>query len=60
MLEVLNFPSMFVPLVREHYATLRELEEYYSFEDALNLLEIWAVNEVNADLQYEQMKRQQR
>jgi hypothetical protein len=60
MLEVLNFPSMFVPLVREHYATLRELEEYYSFEDALNLLEIWAVNEVNDSVYHERMRQQYR
>lgn len=28
-------------------ATLRELEEYYSFEDALNLAEVIRVNNAN-------------
>ncbi len=43
LIEVLNFPKDFAPLISEHYATLKELEEYYSFEDALNLLEILGV-----------------
>ena len=34
-------------MIQNHYATLRELEEYYSYEDALNLLECWAVQSVN-------------
>ena len=42
-----NFPKDFAPLIYEHYATLKELEEYYSFEDALNLLEVWAVKVSN-------------
>lgn len=51
---------MFVPLIREHYATLKELETYYSFEDALNLLEIWGVNASNEHTYYESMKNKVR
>lgn len=47
MIAVLNFPRDFAPLISEHYATLKELEEYYSYEDALNLLEVWAVKVSN-------------
>ena len=58
LLEVKNVPSMFVPIIREHYATLKELENYYSFEDALNLLEIWAVQTCNEQTQKERLQQQ--
>jgi len=51
---------MFTPLIHEHYATLKELEQYYSFEDALNLLEIWAVYASNEQTYYDQMEQQRR
>lgn len=41
-------------------ATLRELQEYYSYADALNMAEIIMVNNYNEDLMYEQAKRKQR
>lgn len=43
LITVQNFPRDFAPLISEHYATLKELECYYSYEDALNMLEILAV-----------------
>ena len=49
-LEVVNFPQDFAPLIREHYCTLKELDTYYSYEDALDMLEIWAVAQVNEQL----------
>ena len=33
-------------------ATLRELETYYSYEDALNMAEVIRVNNYNEDLMY--------
>ena len=64
LIEVRNFPKDFAPLISEHYATLRELEEYYSYEDALDLLEVLAVRISNDYLiskqQQERMNRQMR
>jgi hypothetical protein len=54
---VKNVPAIFVPIIREHYASLRELEEYYSFEDAINLLEIWAVQTCNEQKQHEKLQQ---
>lgn len=47
LISVKNFPKDFAPLIIEKYATLRELEEYYSYEDALDLLEVYAVKVSN-------------
>lgn len=47
MLEALNVPADFVPLIREHYCTIRELQEFYSLEDAMDMQEIWAVTALN-------------
>ena len=38
-------------------ATLRELQEYYSYDDALDMCEVVLVNNYNEDLYYEQAKR---
>ena len=38
------------------YATLKELECYYSYEDALNLLEVWAVKVSNDYLIHKQQQ----
>jgi hypothetical protein len=35
-------------------ATLRELQEYYSYADALDMAEVVMVNNFNEDLYYEQ------
>ena len=56
MIEVRNFPKDFAPLISEKYATLKELECYYSYEDALNLLEIWAVKVSNDYLIHKQQQ----
>ena len=47
-------------LVGRGMATLRELQEYYSYADALDLAEIVMVNNYNEDLMYEQARRRQR
>lgn len=44
-------------LVGRGMATLRELQEYYSYADALDLAEIIMVSNYNEDLMYEQAKR---
>lgn len=44
-------------LVGRSMASLRELQEYYSYADALDLAEIVMVNNFNEDLMYEQAKR---
>jgi hypothetical protein len=36
---------------------LKELEEYYSYEDALNMLEIISVNNCNEYLAYKETER---
>jgi hypothetical protein len=45
-----NFSRLFAPLIQEHYATLRELEQYYSYEDAMNLLECLYVARTNENI----------
>lgn len=60
LIEVRNFPKDFAPLISERYATLKELEEYYSFEDALDLLEIWAVKVSNDYLIAKQQQEKMR
>lgn len=47
MLEALNAPADFVPLIREKLCTMRELQEFYSLEDAMLMQEIWAVGALN-------------
>ena len=44
-------------IVGRGMATLRELQEYYSYADALDMAEIIMVNNCNEDLYYEQAKR---
>jgi hypothetical protein len=44
-------------IISQKLATLRELEEYYSYEDALNMLEVISVNNCNEYLAYEDAKR---
>ena len=56
MIEVRNFPKDFAPLISEKYATLKELECYYSYEDALNMLEILAVKISNDYLIHKQQQ----
>lgn len=38
-------------------ASLRELQEYYAYEDALDMAEIIMVNNYNEDLFYEQASK---
>ena len=38
-------------------ASLRDLQEYYSYADALDMAEIIMVNNYNEDLYYEQASR---
>ena len=42
-----NIDKTFSILIANRLATLRELEEYYSIDDALDILECWAVNQYN-------------
>jgi hypothetical protein len=44
-------------IVGRGMATMRELQEYYSYADALDMAEIIMVNNYNEDLYYEQAKR---
>ena len=42
-----NIDKTFSILIANRLATLRELEEYYSIDDALDILECWSVNQFN-------------
>jgi hypothetical protein len=44
-------------IISQKLATIRELEEYYSYEDALNMIEVISVNSHNEWLAYEEAKR---
>jgi len=44
-------------LVGRGMASLRELQEYYSYTDALDMAEVILVNNYNEDLYYEQASR---
>lgn len=44
-------------IVSKRYATLRELQEWYSYEDALDMYEIAAVNAENERRAMEAAKR---
>lgn len=41
-------------------ATLRELQEYYSYADALDMAEVIQVNNYNEDLYYEQAAKKRK
>jgi hypothetical protein len=41
-------------------ASLRDLQEYYSYADALDMAEIIMVNNFNEDLYYEQAAKRKR
>ena len=41
-------------------ATLRELQEYYSYADALDMAEVIHVNNYNEDLYYEQAAKKRK
>lgn len=43
-----------------HLATLRELETYYSFEDALNLLEVLRVQTYNERVSHKRAQAEQK
>jgi hypothetical protein len=45
-------------LIQEDYASLRELEEYYSLEDAFRMFDIMTAKGVNAAYQHEQAERE--
>jgi hypothetical protein len=44
-------------IISRNMATLKELETYYSYEDALNMLEVITVNNANEWLAYEEAKK---
>jgi hypothetical protein len=44
-------------LVGRGMASLRELQEWYSYEDALDMTEVVMVNNYNEDLFYEQASK---
>jgi hypothetical protein len=44
-------------IISQKLATLRELEEYYSYEDALNMIEVISVNNANEYLAYEEANK---
>lgn len=52
-LEYVNISATMGIIISRGMASLKELEEYYSFEDALNMAEIILVNNYN---EYQQAK----
>lgn len=47
VVRTVNLPPVFSELIAERYCTLRDLQEYYSYQDALDLFEVLTVNRVN-------------
>ena len=54
-----NIDKTFSILIANHLATLRELEEYYSMDDALDILECWSVNQYNKYVANQPSKKDQ-
>ena len=48
-----NIPSLFSELMNEGYCTMRELEEYYSYTDVLDMYEALTVRRLNEYVQQE-------
>ena len=53
-----NIDKTFSILIANRLATLRELEEYYSLDDALDILECWSVNQYNKYVSNQPSKNQ--
>jgi hypothetical protein len=54
-----NVDPLLSLVVREGLATMRELDEYYSYEDALNMAEILNVRSYNDWLAHKDAQRKQ-
>lgn len=53
-------PYIAAPLIVNHLATLRELEEYYSLKDAFDLLEVLRVQTYNEEISAKRARREQK
>lgn len=47
-----NLPPIFAILISNKLATLKELQEYYTYQDALDMLDIVQVDNYNQQLYY--------
>lgn len=52
-----NVDPIIMTLIQEDVAKLRDLEEYYSLEDAFKMFDILVVKGINSALQHEQAER---
>ena len=53
-----NISPLIAVVISSKYATMRELEEYYNYEDLLNFIEIIAVNAFNERQSYRESEWQ--
>lgn len=53
-------PAIAAPLIVNQYATLQELETYYSLEDALNLIEALRVKIYNEEVSARRARAEQK
>lgn len=44
-------------VISQRFATLKELETYYSYEDLLDMCEIIYINNINDNLMYKDMEK---
>lgn len=47
MIDHANISNMFASIINARYATMRELQEYYSIEDVHNMYEVVLVDSYN-------------
>ena len=52
-----NVSNMTALVISQRFATLKELETYYSYEDLLDMCEIIYINNINENLMYKDMEK---
>jgi len=58
LVDFVNICPMFAAIISKKLATLKELDEYYTYDQALDLHEILTVNSFNEKIMYDALRKE--